>query len=71
MLLRVDESHLESLRSHLDAQGFPAARIGDDTLDVLFPASTPLFAAAVELDDWLARAGADVSVQVEGESARA
>jgi hypothetical protein len=58
MVIRVDRSHLESLRRHLEAQGFPAIPIGGDHLDVLFPASPTLFATAAELDEWSARTGA-------------
>jgi hypothetical protein len=55
MQVRVDSRHLESLRDHLAAQGFPAARVAHDVLDVLFPGSPALLAPAAALDDWLAR----------------
>lgn len=55
MQVRVDSGYLESLRAHLAAQGFPAARVATDVLDVLFPASPALLATAAALDDWLAR----------------
>ena len=53
--IRVDGGHLESLRAHLAAQGFPAAPVAHDRLDVLFPGSPALLAPAAALDDWLAR----------------
>jgi hypothetical protein len=65
MMIRVDRRHVESLLAHLSAQGFPARRVGDDGLDVLFPASPPLFAAAVELDEWLARTDLEAAVRIE------
>jgi hypothetical protein len=64
MLLRGDELYVEALRAHLEAEGFPAVRVGEGTLDVPFPASPAVFAAAVELDDWRAHVGCDVNVQV-------
>ena len=63
MLLHVDRTHLESLLTHLTAEGFPASPVDDNGLQVLFPASSPaLFRAAAELDDWTARVGAEVTV---------
>jgi hypothetical protein len=47
----------ESLAAHLDRQGFPASRTGAGELDVLFPGSTEIFAAAAELDLWEADDG--------------
>lgn len=61
MLVNVDPIHLESLRAYVSAQGFRATRVRAGLLEVLFPASPALFAAAVELDDWLARTGAGAS----------
>ena len=55
MQIKVDSSYVESLRAHLAAQGFPAARVAHDMLDVLFPGSPALLAPAAALDDWLAR----------------
>jgi hypothetical protein len=65
MQIKVDGKHVESLLAHLATQGFPATRLGEDTLEVLFPASPACFAAAVELDDWLAKSGADAGLRVE------
>jgi len=62
VVIRVEQSHVESLRLHLEAQGFPATHIGGDRLDVLFPASPTLFATAAELDEWSARTGAPAVV---------
>jgi hypothetical protein len=70
MLLEVDSRHLQSLAAHLAAQGFPAKRVGLDLLDVLFPASPSAFAAAVELDDWLARIG-EAAVRLTSDAAAA
>jgi hypothetical protein len=53
--VRVDGSHLESLRVHLAAQGFPASRVDRDVLQVLFPGAPPLLGPAAALDDWLAQ----------------
>ena len=61
MLLHVSRKHIESLLAHLAAQGFPAKRVGENGVEVLFPAPSPLFKAAAELEDWLARAGDDVT----------
>ncbi len=66
MVIKVAGEHVESLLSHLVAEGFPARRVGEDELDVLFPASPTLFAAAVELDDWRARTGASPVVRIKG-----
>ena len=63
MQIKVDSSYLESLRAHLAAQGFPAARVAHDVLDVLFPGTPALLGPAAALDDWLARE-TDGSVEV-------
>lgn len=52
MRVRVDPSSLESLCQHLAKQGFPATQTDDDAVDVLFPGSAAIFAAAAELDLW-------------------
>jgi hypothetical protein len=65
MVIQVDGKHVDSLLAHLAAQGFPATRLGEDRMEVLFPAAPECFPAAVELDDWLAQSGADAVVRVE------
>lgn len=56
MRIRVsDAAAAPALLEHLAAQGFPARYVGRDELDVLFPGSPSLFAAAAELDLWRAR----------------
>jgi hypothetical protein len=64
MVIQVDGNHVESLLAHLEAQGFPATRLDDGRMEVLFPAAPECFPAAVELDDWLARSGTDAVVRV-------
>jgi hypothetical protein len=65
MVIQVDGKHVGSLLAHLAAQGFPGSRLDEETIEVLFPASPGCFAAAVELDDWLAQSGAGVVVRME------
>ena len=57
MRIQLPPELVDSLAAHLDRQGFPAARTGDGELDVLFPGSAGIFAAAAELDLWEARDG--------------
>jgi hypothetical protein len=42
------------LVAHLVRQGFPARRVAQDVVDVLFPAEPSAFEAATELDLWAA-----------------
>jgi hypothetical protein len=70
MMIHVDREHVESLISHLAAQGFPASRVGEDGLDVLFPASPPLLATAAQLADWEARTGATAALRFDGKGTR-
>jgi hypothetical protein len=55
--LHIHPGQQRSLASHLAAQGFPPTTTSEGELDVLFPGSASIFAAAVELDLWEARAG--------------
>ena len=57
MRIQLPPEHLQSLADHLEQQGFPAACTGAGELDVLFPGSSDIFAAAAELDLWEARDG--------------
>jgi hypothetical protein len=63
--LRVDPTHAPSLVAHLADQGFPAERVRDDEVDVLFPGSAWIFDSAAELDEWRARIGSDAPVDVD------
>ena len=68
MRLRIDPSFAESLRRHLCATGFPAVHVDPGEIDVLFPGSPGIFAAAAELDLWESRqqvpdAGASLEIQ--------
>jgi hypothetical protein len=67
MRIQLPPELAESLAAHLARQGFPAERTGDGELDVLFPGSTGIFAAAAELDLWEADDGGscDALVVVE------
>jgi len=65
MRLRVsDATATLALLEHLAVQGFPATCVRRDELDVLFPGSPPLLAAAAELDRWNAD-HADVTLTYE------
>jgi hypothetical protein len=59
--LSVHPRYQDSLAAHLAEQGFPAARSGHGKLDVLFPGSAGIFAAAAELDLCEARGGCRLS----------
>jgi len=68
--LNVHPEHEDSLVSHLTAQGFPPTRTAGGELEVLFPASPAIFAAAVELDLWEARGGCASSLVVTSDGPR-
>ena len=57
MRIRLPADLVDSLAAHLGRQGFPAAHIGAGELEVLFPGSAGIFAAAAELDLWEADEG--------------
>jgi hypothetical protein len=63
--LRIDRAYEESLADHLRRQGFPPTRGADGGLHVLFPCDRALFAAAVDLDLWIARGGCAESLSLE------
>lgn len=67
MRIRLPPELVESLALHLSQQGFPAARTGDGELDVLFPGSRGIFAAAAELDLWELRTGGCCDALLVGE----
>lgn len=63
--LRIHPQHEESLASHLAAQGFPPTPLGGGVLEVLFPGSPAIFAAAADLDLWQARGGCISSLAID------
>jgi hypothetical protein len=63
--LTIHPKHLDSLASHISEQGFPVTRTCTDALDVLFPGSPAIFAAATELDLWEARGGCSSTLVIE------
>jgi hypothetical protein len=62
--LTIHPSQAESLAGHLTEQGFAPTRVGPGELEVLFPASPALFAAAVDLELWEARGGSVTTLVV-------
>jgi hypothetical protein len=63
--LTIHPKHVDSLASHISEQGFPVTRAHVDALDVLFPGSPEIFAAATELDLWEARGGCSSTLVIE------
>lgn len=57
MIVRVDAERTDSLGAHLTEEGFPATRVDEGELEVLFPGAPQIFAAAAQLDLWEARGG--------------
>lgn len=64
--LQVDSRFVDSLRTHLACQGFPAVRVESDALEVLYPGDACSLEAAAELDLWRASHGDGVPVQLQG-----
>jgi hypothetical protein len=63
--LRIHPRHERSLASHLAAEGFPPTATGNGELEVLFPGSALLFAAAAQLDLWEARCDCVTGLVIE------
>jgi hypothetical protein len=63
--LRIYPRHAESLAQHVEERGFPVTPVGRGEFHVLFPGSPGIFAAAVELDLWIARGGSCSSLVIE------
>jgi hypothetical protein len=47
------------------AQGFPPTTTGEGELEVVFPGSASIFAAAAELDLWEARGGCAIDLIID------
>jgi hypothetical protein len=63
--LSIHPTQLESLADHVSEQGFPVTHAEGSALEVLFPGSPEIFAAAAELDLWEARGGCASTLVIE------